>query len=183
MSDGFYFLAGFSTSFLAVIFLSWLIIWRRMRRKRNSRCRYDERQEIVHGRGYRYAFWTLMFYDILYFIMDSCLEKKLIDGSAAIFLGVCIAITVYVSYCIWNESYFGLNNSGTRVQIYYLIMFGVIGALNLYVGIRNIIAGTWMEDGRLTFESANLFCGIMLLVIVTEILMKQMRDRKEEEEI
>lgn len=179
MTDGVYFAAGFAVGFSGITLLIYLLICRPMLKKRNSKFLYDERQELMRGKGYKCAFFTLMFYDLVYVMLDIAMEKKFIDAGAATFLGVCIAITVYVSYCIWNESYFGL--AANRVQIYYLIIFACIGVLNLYMGIRNIITGVWIEDGRLTFENANLFCGIMMFVIVIQMLAKRMRDGKEEE--
>lgn len=181
ISDGFYFAAGFLTSFIVVIGLWYLVIWRRMLRKGRAGQKYDERQEFVHGKGYKYAFITLMFYDLIYVMLDSAVERKFIDGCAAVFLGVCIAVAVYASYCIWNESYFGLDSGRTGIQRYCIIIFGSVGILNLCVGIRNIVTGAWIADGVLTFESANLFCGIMMLLITIEILVKRIRDGKEEE--
>lgn len=141
------------------------------------KCRYDERQELVRGRGYKYAFFTLILYNVLFAIIDSVSEKRFMDSSIEMFIGVCISIMVYVSYCIWNEGYFSLNQRPKRI----LALFIIIGAYNIILSIGKLREGMYIKDGKLTFSASNFICGILMLVLAVVASVKMISNKKEEE--
>ena len=139
--------------------------------------KYDERQEMERGYGFKYAFFSLLTYIIGLLIVDAAEIFTRIDMrlfyAGGIFIGVC----VYVVYCIWTESYFALNQDKKTV----MIIFVVIAAFNLALGITNIIRGTMIEDGHFTVHIANLMCAAMFIVLFVTVLLKKMKDKKSEE--
>ena len=141
------------------------------------KCKYDERQEVVRGRAFKYAFFTLMGCCIFYGVVNSMGERFYMDPLAGMVFNICVGVTVYASYCIWKESYFSLNENPKRV----LIAFGVIGVFNTAMGISHICDGSIMENGMVSFRCVNLICGIMLFVIMGVIVAKKIALKREAE--
>lgn len=142
-----------------------------------AKCRYDERQELVRGRGFKYAFFTLITCNGVYVFADSLPEERMIDSAVGV--GVCIIIScvVYACYCIWNEGYFALNENPKRV----LVAFILIALLNFGVFARTAITSGIMENGALSASCLNLVCGIMFLVIFAVLLLKYLQNKREAE--
>lgn len=132
--------------------------------------RYDERQELERGRGFKYAFCTVLFYDIIVPIFMNITGLSLaVDTSVIYFCGVFLGALVYMVYCIWHESYFALNQNMRSL----MICFGLIGVLNLLIGLSNLLNGTMVQNGRLTFRVLNLLCAFLFLVLFLTMLVKK----------
>ncbi len=98
---------------------------------------FDERQEIVRSKGYRYAFYILMcytFFKMLWDIARKAGEEHIILGFGA----VCLAFVVHASYSVWNDGYFPLkkNPKGGIAMLFVLaaseVIFGAAELLNGY---------------------------------------------------
>ncbi len=57
-----------------------------------------------------------------------------------------------------------------------------IGAFNIVIGIWAVCDGRMIQDGVLQVNIANLYLGIMLVIIIIEILIKNAIDGKEEDD-
>ncbi len=137
---------------------------------------FDERQELVRGKGFKYGFFTMMIANAALLVLN-ILEIPLFSNmEVAMTASIVIGVSVFASYCIWNDGYFALNENRKSL----LIMFGLIGTLNLVIGIGNIFAGVIMENGAFTFRSTNLFCALMFIVVFIVMLAKHIKDGKEE---
>ena len=141
----------------------------------SMKCKFDERQQMIRGRGFKYAFFTLLIYDVVYGCIDAVMEKQWVDHLTGMFMGICLGVLVYVVYCIWNEGYFSLNQNPKRV----LIAFALIAVWNLAIAAKNILRGAMIEGGKLTFASLNLVCGIMILIIFVVTLIKWQISKRE----
>ncbi len=140
--------------------------------------KYDERQELEQGRGYRIAFYTLLACIGLVFCFQM---MEMIPAGIAMFLyggGVFLSAAVYCVYCIWHDCYFALNQKTSAV----LIVFGLIAVFNLVLGIWSIIDGSLIENGQLNFHVLNLLCGALFLVVGLALLVKKLCSKKETEE-
>lgn len=158
------------------LILIWVLLkW--TKKDGSSKCRYDERQQIVRGQAFKAAFFTLIFCDALYALEDAIVEKQFLYGADAMGMCIIISVVVYACYCIWNEGYFALNENRKRV----LVAFALIALMNFVIfGIHAVNDGIW-EEGMLAPCILNLFCGVMFLVIFSVMLMKRMQNRSEEE--
>lgn len=137
---------------------------------------FDERQELVRGQGFKYGFFTMMIANAALLVLN-ILEIPLFSNmEVAMTASIVISVSVFASYCIWNDGYFALNENRKSL----LIMFGLIGTLNLVIGIGNIFAGVIIENGAFTFRSTNLFCALMFIVVFIVMLAKHIKDGKEE---
>lgn len=142
------------------------------------KCKYDERQNTARGNGFKYGFFTLLICNLLQaFAFDGKMSLP-VDQSVILLISVVLGILVYVSYCIWNDAYFSLNENRRKV----LVGFVVIGVFNLLIGISNLHSGKAFTDGVLNFRSINLFCGLLFLVIFAVLLAKHLTKKQEEED-
>lgn len=138
---------------------------------------YDERQEVIRGRAYKYGFYAAIFY--LVFLTIWPLTEISLNVSDAVlgFCGIILSVCVMAIYSIWNDAYWGINNNRTR----YLIIFVVATVINLLVGIRSVVSGDIIEDGIVQAPCINLLCGLMFLVVTATLLIKKFADKAEED--
>ncbi len=141
-----------------------------------AKCKFDERQELVRGRGFKYGFFTMMISSGILIALNA-LEVTLFDNSeAAMLLSIILGVSVFAGYCIWNDGYFALNENRGKL----LVILGFCGLLNTAVSVGNIIHGNILENGALTFSSGNLFIAIMFVAIFIVMLLKHIKDGKED---
>lgn len=144
------------------------LIFRLTKTDKSSKCKYDERQELVRGKGYRYAFGAMVIYNGLMTVLKLADVPVFMQDEIMLFISLLLGVVVYAAYCIWNDAYFALNENRKRV----LIAFGLIAAINLFVGVKNGIDGILIVDGELTYASLNLLCGILFLIIFVVLGIK-----------
>lgn len=154
-----------------------IVLLRLTKKDYSLRCKYDERQQLVRGRGFKYGFFTLMIYDIFYGWGMDALDQQYIDDVTAMIFGVCLGVAVYASYCIWHEGYFSLNENPKRV----LLVFGILAVLNFIIFAVQILHGTVMEDGVITYHCVNLLSGVLFIFIFIVIFAKWFCNRREVE--
>lgn len=154
---------------LVVLILKWT------KKDGSSKCKFDERQQLVRGRGFKYAFFSLVICNAVYAAVDAGMEEKLIDAPVGVSAGVVISAVVYACYCIWNEGYFALNENPKRV----LAAFVLIALLNFGVFAGNVMKNGMLEDGVLNVSCMNLLCGVMFLVVFAVMLAKWIQNKRE----
>ena len=131
--------------------------------------KYDETQQIVRGKGYKYSFWTMVFLIAGAIVLDACGIELPLQNSVLYFLIILISIMVHTSYCIFNDGYFGINNNPK--QYYWFFVF--IGLFNVLVGIINCRGGRLLSEGKLDTPAINLFCGLMFVLLGICIVIKK----------
>ena len=138
---------------------------------------YDERQEVLRGRGTKYAFYTMIVQNFVIFMLEAMDVYLPMSVGYALFLSTLTGIVVYAVYCIWKDAYFALNQKASTLTVLFLVM----GIFNLFMGINAFLEGTAVLNNQLTIRSMNLFCGIMILVICGALILKKVcKDREEE---
>lgn len=136
---------------------------------------FDERQELVRNRGYKYAFYTLMCCTILISIFDISEEQTDIR-SLLTFASVGLAVIVYGAYTIWNDGYLTLQENPKSA----LWILSIECILTLPLGTVMLLDGYAMNLSL--FEPLFLlFSGFMSLILVVLILLKQAYRKKTEE--
>lgn len=143
---------------------------------RKLKRKYDERQELIRGRGFKYAFYSVIVLIMLYATALIGFEKLPIDPSAVMYIIVIMGVGVYAWYSILNDGYFALNEKIPQT----VIAFTIIAIANLMIGINTLLDGDMIVDGIITFNCLNLVCAIFMLVTVLVILIKQYRDKRED---
>lgn len=142
------------------------------------KCKFDERQEIVRGRAYKYAFFTMMISEALFIVLNEMADmERYIASSLEMVIAICVGVAVYASYCIWHEGYFALNENPGRL----LVVFIILGVMNVVLGGAAWQEGRCFENGVLTIEFSNAVCGVLSLWVSAMVALKWIRDRKEDE--
>lgn len=139
------------------------------------KCEFDERQEMIRGRGFKYGFYTLLIYDAVYGVVDLTVEKPYADNLLMLVIGIAISVVVYAGYAIWHESYFALNESPRK----FLIAFAAVAVINLAIAGINAKRGILIQEGQLTWYGTNLVAGIMFLAIMLVLGVKLLVVKKE----
>lgn len=158
-----------------VILMTVLILWAKGKSVKDG-CKYDERQQIIRGNGYKIGFMVLFILNLLYGLLSDICGHFPIALSSAMFIIALVGAMTNVVYCIWNDAWIALNESKGRI----LVLFGFLGAINLLLGTRQILNGSAFSEGE--FCDLNLVCGIMFIVIFAVIFARYMVSRSEEGE-
>ena len=161
---------------VALVAVVCLILGFVFKKKRCNSENYDERQNLVRGKAYKIGFFTLLIYNGIYMMIAALWPNFFMEAPAAAFLGIVIAVAVFGSYCIWHDAYLGLSENPKQI----FILFGVIMALNFVCGIHHITEGDVIVNGVLTFNSLNLLCGVLFLILFVVFGLKALKNRMEE---
>ena len=139
---------------------------------------YDERQELERGRGFRYAFFTMLCFLGMLFVFEVTKIIRIADFEFLYGLGLFLGILVYVVYCIWHEAYFALNQKTPTVMMTFL----GIGIANLLLAISSYARGELFQSDHFEPAILNVFCTLLFLsVFVTMFLKKLVTDRRNAE--
>lgn len=177
MEHSFAYIAGFVVGLLLVAVVG--VIFARFAHTDGARKpKFDERQELVRGRGYKYAFFTLIIYQMLYAAVKTGFGWAVLDDITGMFVGLFLSIAVYACYAIWHDAYFALNEK----RRYYIGLFAAVTVLNAVIGIGHVARGEFVMDGVVRFSnSLNLMCAVLFLVILAVLLLKEIASRREED--
>ena len=139
--------------------------------------KYDERQIVAQGEAYKYGFYTIMIYMGILMICHASGVDLPLDTGLQILVGILISAAVLATPLILKDAYFRLDENRNG----WIISFVAMGLLNLAFGAVNIMNGNNIADGKLTTAgNANLFCGVLLVYFLIVILVKTVKDGKEE---
>ncbi|MCQ2081060.1 MAG: hypothetical protein MJZ11_05335 [Lachnospiraceae bacterium] len=167
---------GIAAGFMIGLILA-AIIFKFANKDKKMKSQYDERQELVRGKGYKFAFWTFSVCEAVFMIIDMAFPN-IVPLFFAAFASIMIAGIVLALYCIFKGAYWGMNNNRKR----YIAVFIAAGLINFMSAIMAIVNGEMVVDGKLEPPSINLMCGIMLVIIGVAIAIDSFRNKKESEE-
>ena len=134
--------AGLAVGIIAAI-VFFGIIWKFNKNKMKGK--FDERQELVRGRGYKYACFTLLGLLTLDLLLESFRAFEILPVTRELFLFfiLLVGVMVYALYCIRNDSYFGV---GMDTRTYRAVMWIVI-VCNAISAVSGLMDGGAMVDG------------------------------------
>lgn len=141
-----------------------------------SKTQYDERQQVLRGRGYMIGFWTVLVYQTVLYVLECAGATLPVAPFSLGFLGAILAVTVMCVYDIWVGAYWGLNNDRKR----YLIILGVFGVFSLIPVVAAAKMG-FVEHILQGPVLVNLGIGVMLITMFVTLLIRHIADKKEED--
>lgn len=165
---------GVSLIIVVTIFLIWIVI-RATKYDKSIKDKYDERQALIRGKGYKISFFILTFYNVGYGFVISKMDKLPMDTLTAMMVGILFAELVHVVYCICKDAYFALNDNPSSV----LLAFGLLGFINISLGAINIINGMAFTDGVMNFRGISFIIGWFFVVIFMALFAKWLKIRFE----
>ncbi len=166
---------------LAGIFVGLIIaaiLIKAMNKDGKLKTEYDEMQERVRGKAYKYGFFTAMILEAIQAVLADSEIGLPITAFALHFSAILIAVLVQVTYCIWNDAYVGLNSNMTRFGVFAV----VISLINFLVALGAATHGQMLVNGQLQDPFINLICGILFIIIGIEMFVKKITDKAGEEE-
>ena len=139
------------------VVLAVIIITNVIKKHKNSKDEYDERQILARNIAYKCAFFTLLFYNLVCAVLSAA-EIKWADTTAQIFIGICLSTFVFIALCIMRDAYFTQKRTMNSFLIFSFSMS--------IVALFNIISIVSSEEGFVSDSGLNLnvipFCyGIM----------------------
>ena len=141
----------------------------------NVKTKYDERQAKVRGDAYRYGFFGgLITNAVLLGLSLSGIDLHML-GSSLFFIPIAVGVMVQATYCVFKDGYVGLNTNMPR----FIIIMLVISLYNFLVGLRGFREG-FLTNGVLRHTFINLICGILCLILIVELAVKYLIDRRGE---
>ena len=139
--------------------------------------KYDERQEAIRGVVFKRAFFTLIIYNIAYGVFDMATGIVWCDRFTGVFIGVCLALTVFAVCSIMSGAYFRVDEKPTA----WLILIALVSLVNAAISIIRIVDGEFIIDGILQYNSVNLIVALMFLAVLIAMAVKRARDKRSEE--
>ncbi|MBP2057567.1 putative membrane protein [Lactobacillus colini] len=149
-----------------MIIIGFMVVMILIKKKGN----FDERQEIIRGRGYKYGFITtdLLALAILYINITSYKISTVI----AISLSIIIGAVVTSIYDIFNHAYFRVSDKrGTSMGAVFLLM----GVCYAYITLQDWTSAYW--DSNVIAIAVSIY---FILVGIT-ILFVKIKDRRDDE--
>ena len=89
-----------------------------------------------------------------------------------------VGILIQISYSIFNDSYYGLNNNVGR----YTAIMTIVSAINIVAGFLEWVHGGFIQNGAVYNAFINLEVGVLFIVICIELFIKKAIDKKQDAE-
>lgn len=148
------------------------------RTDKKLKAKYDERQELIRGKGYKYAFFiTIIYYGVFYLVSMTNVDLGNWNHTI-IFAGIILGVIVYADYAIINDGYFALNEKSAS----YIGLFSVLSFINIFAGIIYIVDGIENNVPVDEINYTNMLAGLLLLEILIVLSIKKSIDSKESRE-
>ena len=173
--NGLEFLEMFLGVFIIVFFVSLVI----RKRKGTSEPKYDERQQLLRSRAYRSAFWVLVIYLCANGVYNLIAEAAWADAMTSSFIGVCLAITVFIVICINRDAYFPVNQRSR----FYFGLFVFIMLINLVTGVLRLLneSDSFFTDGMINYNVIPFVVFAMFSVILISLLIRRQAAKSQDE--
>ncbi len=153
------------------------VLFRFANTNKKLKSEYDERQRAIRNLAYKYAFYTVMFYEVLMLVLGIGNVQIPAPAYAIHFFGIILGCTVLGVYCVWKDVYWGMNNDRKR----YIMVFAVAIALNLIPVIASIMGASFITDGQVNMPVINLMVLMMLFALFVTFILKRIVDKRENE--
>ena len=158
---------------IAALFIS-IIAYKGINKDKKARAKYDERQQALRGKSFTFGFYAMVAASIAFMIMH-------LFGLGDFWgpFGYCtimiIGVIVQMTYAIFNDAYLGLNTNARK----YMIFMSIVSLVNIVAAVMGIADGSMFEGGVLHESYTNLLCSILFAVLVIDLGIKRLIDKKE----
>lgn len=139
---------------------------------------YDERQEMIKGRGYKYSFYTMLFMEVVVMLLEMSGIELPIDNYLVHTIAVLIGCLVLCIHSIWNGVYWGLNNNHKR----YAIIIVIAVVLNIIPLAGAIAHDSLSGHGINSVPVLNVIVLVWMTIIGVAALVKKFVDSRNSEE-
>ncbi|MGN1407042.1 hypothetical protein [Lactobacillus sp.] len=164
------------TLFLIVALTIFLAVYFAIKDQQN-RQRLDERQLLLRGRGYKYAFWTVLVANILYSLACINFDRPLATPFASSLATIMLGGTVLTCYCIFQDAF------PVKGRLSLAVAWTLIFLSQLMIQIDDLMSGRiiYFKNGAATDAAVGPMILVSYLAIVGSLLIKAIIDRREAE--
>lgn len=142
-------------------------------KRKNGGKPYDERQLLIQGKAYKYAFFTVILYFVILGALSVVSEREFITTYANACIGMALSLMVFVTYSTFQDAYIGRNTNGNFSMIIFLAC-GIFMLVNTLVSKPILII-----DGILQNSAGALVLGILFSYVGLILLIKKIIDKRE----
>ena len=154
-----------------------VVLVRFANKNKKYKTEYDERQIKVRGDAYRYAFYTVVVFEVILFLLKLGEVSRPVHDAVIHIAGVLLGCIVLCVYSIWKDAYWGINNNRKRYGIVMLLC----GVFNLIPVVAAFADGSMVQDGIVTGPVINLMVCVMMLLIGAELLLKHILEKRSDQ--
>ena len=152
-----------------------VVLLRYMNTNHKMKTEYDEMQQIIRNRGYKYGFYAVLITEALLCVITTAVTIPA-EPIVIHFLPIFVGVVVQASYCMWNGAYAGLNTNMKRYYVVAVIVL-LINFLAFFAAWRS---GSLIADNTLQSPFINLLCALMIVILGIVGLLRKAADRREE---
>lgn len=160
---------GFIISFVYIFIMS---------SKKKCTNEYDERQMMIRGRGYSYAFYVVLLLGMIYGVFQEDFPVFIPSGIILIII-LFISGIVLSTYLIFNDAYWGYKYHKFKTYIiFYMAMF-ITNLVQVFIAISNnkmFINGILQFNGGLPLIVSVFFLYMTIILSIKTIIDKQNKD-------
>ena len=139
---------------------------------------YDERQEAIRGRGFKYGLYSAWVMLGIYMALEIGEVDLHMETAFVLFTILIISLMIQTSHAIWNDAYFGNNNATKKYAVTFIILTLLNLLLSIMFGRRHQI----YVDGVITVKAVNLECALIFMIMGVEFVIKDLISRDDSEE-
>ena len=139
----------------------------------NGSSQYDERQLLIQGKAYKYAFFTLVSYHLVIGMLTMILKIDFATTYVYMLIGLCVGVIVYVTYSLFHDAYIGMDES-KNLSAGVAFFVGVCNAGSALFELDKMFV-----DGILQPEFGRLVIGLTAFYIGIILVVKKQMDKKE----
>lgn len=133
---------------------------------------FDERQELVRGRAFKYGFLTMFFLQCFLILWKETIDNIPIEFGLLMMTCLMIGCLVTLIYCIYKDAYWELRQK----SLPFIGMWLFIMVIAIY-GIKN---NELVVNGVLTWDGGiYVLVGLLFLIILINVLIKMFIDKKD----
>ena len=163
----------------ALLFVVVLFVLLYSRRKGRSCDAYDERQQLIRGRAYRFGFFSTLVLGLAVMVAGSLGLYRFAAPSFCFFAALFGGIVAFAVYCVLRGAYLTAKDSfRSRAGL-----FGLIVVINAAVTVLRAADGELFEDGVLTLgTAAPALMAAGFLILLAALFIARARAKKEADE-
>ncbi|WP_051545606.1 hypothetical protein [Butyrivibrio sp. MC2021] len=170
--------SAFAAVGLLVGLLVAMIIIKFANKDKKIKTQYDERQQNILNKGYKYGFYTMITCEAILICLGIGQVSLPFADYLLHFIAILAGCLVLCVYSIWNDAYWGMNNNKKS----YLIIFAVLFVINLIPIVAGFLNGSIKAEGVGSLPITNIIVVIWMALIGCTLLVKKIADSREEED-
>ncbi|MBE6758699.1 MAG: hypothetical protein E7554_01225 [Ruminococcaceae bacterium] len=142
---------------------------------RGKSAQFDERQLIARGKALGAGFYTLMLSLVCYIFYSKLVENPVLDASIGIGLCIIIGVAVFAVIGVAKDAFVGFTENASSRKV----LFGILGGINLAMGVWAVLNGRLLEEGRLSVAVLNLAIGVVGAAVCIGLVIRGSAQKKQ----